>query len=193
MIIGVTGRIATGKTSLAKAFAQRGYAVFDADETYKHLLDTSVCMQKELLNEFKTLDRLVILSEVIDDNKSLERLNGITHKYVTERIYQFISENSGKNIVLDVPVPVEKGFIDITDIIIVTVASEDVQISRLMQRYSIDKEQALRRIKMQKSQADYLSIGDIILNTDKTDQGDLMTFIDMFENGENTYIKSVKD
>jgi dephospho-CoA kinase len=85
---------------------------------------------------------------------------------------------------------VEKGFIDISDIIIVTVASEDVQISRLMQRYSIDKEQALRRIKMQKSEADYLSIGDIILNTDKTDQGDLMTFIDMFE---NTYIKSVKD
>ncbi len=190
MIIGVTGRIATGKTSLAKAFVQRGYAVFDADETYKHILETSLTMQKELLNEFKTLDRLVILSEVIDDKKSLERLNGITHKYVTERIYQFISENSGKNIVLDVPVPVEKGFIDISDIIIVTVASEDVQISRLMQRYSIDKEQALRRIKMQKSQADYLSIGDIILNTDKTDQGDLMTFIDMFE---NTYIKSVKD
>ena len=190
MIIGITGQTATGKTSLAKAFAQRGYAVFDADKTYKHILNTSDCMQKELLNEFKTLDRLVILSEVIDDKKSLERLNGITHKYVTERIYEFIDENSGNNIVLDVPVPVEKGFIDITDIIIVTVASEDVQISRLMQRYGINEEQARKRIKMQKSQADYLSIGDIILNTDKTDQGDLMTFIDMFE---NTYIKSVKD
>ena len=84
----------------------------------------------------------------------------------------------------------EKGLIDINDIIIVKVASEDVQISRLMQRYGINEEQARKRIKMQKSQADYLSIGDIILNTDKTDQGDLMTFIDMFE---NTYIKSVKD
>ena len=37
MIIGITGQTATGKTSLAKAFAQRGYAVFDADKTYKHI------------------------------------------------------------------------------------------------------------------------------------------------------------
>lgn len=190
MIIGITGQTATGKTSLTKAFAQRGYAVFDADETYKHLLDTSVCMQKELLNEFNTLDRKVILSRVIDDKESLERLNAITHKYVAEKIYEFVEENSEKNIVLDVPVPVEKGFIDITDIIIVTVASKKVQLSRLMQRYGINEEQARKRIKMQKSQADYLSIGDIILNTDKTDKSDLMTFTDSFE---NTYIKVNKD
>jgi len=190
MIIGITGQTATGKTSLTEAFAQRGYAVFDADETYKHLLDTSVCMQKELLNEFNTLDRKVILSRVIDDKESLERLNAITHKYVAEKIYEFVEENSEKNIVLDVPVPVEKGFIDITDIIIVTVASKKVQLSRLMQRYGINEEQACKRIKMQKGREDYLSIGDIILNTDKTDKSDLMTFTDSFE---NTYIKVNKD
>lgn len=190
MIIGITGQTATGKSTLSNIFKKNGYLIFDADKAYNLLFTENHNMQQEILKEFNTLDKKNILKTVMHNPELLEKLNLITHKYVIHQINAFINDNKNRNIVLDVPVPVEKGFINTADIIIVTVASKEIQIARLTKRYSINKDQAVDRINMQMKWENYLEISDIILNTTDTDENDLISFIKIFE---NTYIKGNKD
>ncbi|HOD93582.1 MAG TPA: dephospho-CoA kinase [Clostridia bacterium] len=186
MIIGITGQIATGKSSLAQAFFENGFKVFDADKTYNHLLSSDTMMREEILFIFGTLDRKLLLNNVLANTELLTKLNSITHKYVITQMHKFLKENMNNNIVLDVPIPVRKGFLDLTDIKIVTCTNQDNQINRLKNRYGVNEAQAKKRIEMQMKMIDYINIGDIILNTDNTDNEDLIKFVKIFK---NTYMK----
>lgn len=182
MIIGVTGQTATGKSSLTQAFKKSGYIVFDADKEYKLLLETDIELQGELLNEFDTIDRKILLQKVLNDFILLNKLNGITHKYVFRELLIFLNSNKNKPIVLDVPIPSQKEFVDISDKIIVTVCDIALQKKRLMERYDISSLQAEDRIKMQMCFESYIKIANIVLNTQKTDEKDLLAFVRIFEN-----------
>ncbi|MFA5341147.1 MAG: dephospho-CoA kinase [Clostridia bacterium] len=189
MVIGITGQIATGKSSLSYIFSQNGFVVFDADIVYKQLFDSNQLLRQEIFNHFGSLDKKVILNKVLKNKEMVAILNTITHKYVIIEIYDFLNNNKDKNIVLDVPIPVEKGFIDLCDIIIVTTASTITQKLRLLERYGIDEQQAEDRINMQMTMNEYIKIGDIILNTDKTNRNDLNDFFNIVN---STYMNSNK-
>lgn len=182
MIIGITGQTATGKSSLAQAFKKSGYIVFDADKEYKQLLEIDVELQSELKNKFGTIDRKILLQKVLNDSTLLGKLNEITHKYVFRELLAFLDTNKNKQLLLDVPIPSEKEFIEICDKIIVTVCDIELQKKRLMERYDISSLQAEDRIKMQMCFENYIKIANIVLNTQKTDENDLLTFVRIFEN-----------
>lgn len=182
MIIGITGQTATGKSSLAQAFKKSGYIVFDADKEYKQLLELDVELQSELKNKFGTIDRKILLQKVLNDSTLLGKLNEITHKYVFRELLAFLDTNKNKQLLLDVPIPSEKEFIEICDKIIVTVCDIELQKKRLMERYDISSLQAEDRIKMQMCFENYIKIANIVLNTQKTDENDLLTFVRIFEN-----------
>lgn len=185
MIIGLTGQTGTGKSTLAEAFSKKGFLVFDADYEYKLLLENNLEMQKKIKEVFKSLDRKTILQSVSKDKKLLNELNKISHYYVRLKLDEFIENNPDKNIVLDVPIPVEEGFMDRCDLIIVTVCNKDIQIKRLLERYKTTKEEIIERINLQDSYDFYIKKGDIIINTDKTDMKDLNSIVSVIN---NTYI-----
>ena len=110
------------------------------------------------------------------------KLNEITHKYVFRELLAFLDTNKNKQLLLDVPIPSEKEFIEICDKIIVTVCDIELQKKRLMERYDISSLQAEDRIKMQMCFENYIKIANIVLNTQKTDENDLLTFVRIFEN-----------
>lgn len=182
MIIGITGQTATGKTTLSNMFRKLGYTVFDADKVYNILLKSNNNLQKELLTNFGSFDKKIILKLITDEPSLINNLNEITHKYVIKEVLNFININNGQKIVLDVPIPVEKGFLDVSQIIIVTTCHHQEQIKRLMNRYNINQIQADERISLQKPIDKYLTIADIVVNTQNTTEKELIGFIKIFEN-----------
>jgi dephospho-CoA kinase len=77
-----------------------------------------------------------------------------------------LEESKAKIVVLDAPLPVENGFLDVVDESWVVVANRDIRIKRIMERSKISSEEALARIKMQKSDEEYLKIADEVINND---------------------------
>jgi dephospho-CoA kinase len=187
MIIGITGQTGTGKSTLAGIFKNSGYKVFDADKEYTDLMNNELSLKSELMDHFGSDKRQVILNAVMDNSEQLEELNRITHKYVVKRIYEFISRNSRDDIILDVPVPVSKGFLDIVDAIIVTICDKETQVKRLSERYFISNEDAMKRIDMQMKYTEYVKLGRFILNTSFTDSNELEIFCRIFK---NTYLQT---
>lgn len=165
MIIGVTGRIATGKTTAAKILGEKGFLRVDADAIYDELRKNNKTMMGEIKARFGSSDRAVLLSKVRDDRKALQSLNDITHKYVVHEIRTTLREENYKNAVLDVPIPVEEGFLDVVDFVIVTDCKVQCQVHRIIARDGISPEKASEKVKMQMPAKDYCALGDLVIDT----------------------------
>ncbi|MCK5758964.1 MAG: dephospho-CoA kinase [Clostridiales bacterium] len=178
MVIGVTGRIATGKTTVADIFERKGFFRIDADKVYHDLKISSKKMNREIINRFGSLKHSIILANIKNDESALSDLNKITHKYVEKEIEDLVELNKKSNIILDVPVPVKKGFCDLTDFIIVTNCSRNTQINRLMKRVGETNNSTKTKINMQSDEAYYRNIGDLIIETDDLNKQDLRNIIE---------------
>jgi dephospho-CoA kinase len=174
-IIGVTGGIGSGKTTVSGVLADLGAKVINADHIARKVVargekaldELTEHFGKEILTTEGSLDRKKLGHLVFNDPKSLEFLNKITHKYIAERIIQEIEEiKSKKNteiIVLDVPIPIEHGFIDVVDTIWALKADKEFRIDRIMKRNGLTREEAISRINAQISDEEYERIADEII------------------------------
>jgi len=178
MIIGVTGRIATGKTTVANIFEKKGFFRIDADKVYNDLRKSSEIMNIEILSRFGSLDKSIILKKIKNDKSALSDLNKITHKYVVREIEKLVKVNHKNNIILDVPVPVERGFSDLADLIIVTNCNRNTQINRIMKRDGENSTSAETKVKMQSDEDYYRNLGDVIIETDAINEADLEKIIE---------------
>ena len=178
MIIGVTGRIATGKTTVADIFERKGFFRIDADKVYYDLKISSKKMNSEIIDRFGSLKNSIILENIKNDGSTLSDLNKITHTYVEKEIEKLVELNKKSNIVLDVPVPVKRGFCDLADYIIVTNCSRNTQITRVMKRVGENNHSAETKINMQSDEAYYRNLGDLIIETDDLNTEDLKKIIE---------------
>ncbi|MBN2851473.1 MAG: dephospho-CoA kinase, partial [Clostridia bacterium] len=137
MIIGVTGKIATGKSSVSSILERKGYFLFDSDVVYHRLLKENADLKKEL-TDFLGMD--IEANNEIDTGRMIKKinqenigkLNDITHKYVINEITETIRQYD--NIVIEAAIPVKIGFIDVCDKIVTTVCTPKVQLERLKKR-----------------------------------------------------------
>lgn len=178
MIIGVTGRIATGKTTVADILEQKDFFRIDADKVYHDLRISSSKMNSEIMKRFGSLKNTEILKGIKNDSNALEDLNKITHKYVEEKIENLVKNKRKNNIVLDVPVPVKRGFFDLVDYIIVTNCSRDIQIERILMRAGETPESAKTKISMQSDEIYYRGLADMVIETDTLNESDLVKIIE---------------
>ena len=174
-IIGVTGGIGSGKSTVSSALRDLGAAVIDADVLARNVTavggkafdELVMHFGREILDEKGEIDRKKLASIAFSDKEKLSELNSITHKYITEKIYDTIEiiKNSGKwdIIVIDAPLPIEKGFLDIAEEVWVVVAEREKRIKRVMDRSGYTYEEAVNRINSQPGDEEYLKIADEIL------------------------------
>jgi dephospho-CoA kinase len=177
-IIGITGGIGSGKSTVSTTLRDLGAAVVDADllaksvtasggKAFDELVDF---FGRDILGKDGEVDRQKLAEIVFRDKKMLDALNEITHKYVVEKIYDTVEllKNSGKwdVIVLDVPIPIEKGFLDLADEVWVVVADRDVRTRRIMERSGYSYEEALKRIDSQMKDDEYVKLADEVLYND---------------------------
>lgn len=169
MIVGLTGGIATGKSLVTGELRRLGAAVVDADAVAKEVVEPGKPACAEIVEAFGpgvlkpdgSIDRKKLGQVIFSDPAARERLNAITHPRIRERIKEetthLVNEGAGL-IVLDIALLIETGVRYEVDRIVVVYADPAQQVERLMQRDSVSRDEAKKRISCQmdiKEKADY--------------------------------------
>lgn len=159
-IIGLTGGIATGKSSVAKLFRRVGFRVIDADNLYKELSKPGNVLYNKLIATFSAsiigedydIDWKRLGGIVFADEGARKRLNEITHPMVREEISRQVEAGRKANegfLVLEIPLLFETGYQTMCDATVLVKTDPDTQLRRLMARDGIDRETAMRKISAQ--------------------------------------------
>ncbi|MBZ4687240.1 MAG: dephospho-CoA kinase [Clostridiales bacterium] len=180
LVIGLTGGIASGKTTVATILQELGAAVLDADEVAKKIVQKGKPAYKEII---KTFGRKVLTSDgdlnrkllgkiVFNDEEKRKKLESIIHprvkEYFLEEIQRIKEKDPQKIIVLDVPLLLESGMETLVDEVWVVAVSEELQIKRIELRDRIGRQEALKRIKAQMPLKEKLKYADRIINAEGT-------------------------
>lgn len=152
IVVGLTGSIGTGKSTVAKMFKDLGAAVFDADKiAHEALLKGSPVYEKisRLFPHAKTgsgkLDRRKIAAVVFKDASLRKKLERLIHPYVLERLRQETERSGKKILILEVPLLFETGWHRACDETVVVSADPQVVERRLVREAYTPEEIALRR------------------------------------------------
>ena len=171
MIIGITGSIACGKSTVSNYLKSKGYIVIDADKIGHEALDDDYVKEKlilafgnEILEDNK-INRQKLGELVFGSSSNLNVLNSIVHPEIRKKILEKIDTNNDKELIfIDVALLFEAKFDDLVDKIIVVYVDENTQLTRLMKRNSISKKEALSRIVSQMSPIEKAKLGDYTVN-----------------------------
>ncbi|HEX2924865.1 MAG TPA: dephospho-CoA kinase [Ruminiclostridium sp.] len=174
-ILGITGGIGSGKSTVSFILKEMGAVVIDADLISREVVKPGQRALEELTQEFGgdilddcgQLKRKVLADKVFTDDSKLRILNSIVHKYVARKIKDNVEEQLQKQtrvIVIDAPIPIKTGFLDLCDKVWTVSASMEARIERVMRRNGMTREEAVSRIRSQISDEEYISIADTVIN-----------------------------
>lgn len=179
LVIGLTGGIASGKSTVSTDLKLRGFHVIDADviarqvvepgrKAYQLLVDSFKNDIPDLLNEDKTINRAALGRAVFGNPERLRILNRITHAAVKkEMAWQLIAQYvlGAKAVVLDVPLLFESGLNLVCGKIISVSTTDDLQLKRLLARNpELSMEDARKRIASQMSTKDRNTRSDKVVH-----------------------------
>ena len=173
--IGLTGGIASGKSTVANLFRTWGAFVADADDISRHALDvgtscyeqTVAAFGRQILLPDETINRKMVASIVFSDQEALAVLNGIIHPYVHEMILadseRAFAETPQRLIVWDVPLLFETGYEKEVAKTVVVTARQSLRIQRIVARDGSTKAAALHRIRAQMPDREKVKRADIVI------------------------------
>lgn len=176
MILGVTGNIASGKSTVTRELARRGAVVIDADQLAREVVEPgSKTLQelvatfgREILGEDGRLDRNRLGRIVFADDAARERLNRIVHPAIAELSVQRLAELRDRNdvplIVYEAPLLFEAGAQTRVDKVLVVTIDPEEQLKRLMARDGWDPVAARQRIRAQMDQQEKIRRADYVLD-----------------------------
>lgn len=171
MIIGITGSIACGKSTISNYLKSKGYIVIDADKIGHEALDDDYVKEKLILAfgnailEDNKINRQKLGELVFGNSSNLNVLNSIIHPEIRKKILEKIDKNNDKELIfIDVALLFEAKFDDLVDKIIVVYVDKNTQLTRLMKRNFISKKEALSRIVSQMSPTEKAKLGDYTVN-----------------------------
>ncbi|TGO04563.1 Dephospho-CoA kinase [Serinibacter arcticus] len=174
MLVGLTGGIASGKSTLARMLAELGAQVVDADALAREVLEPGTPGLAAVVDRFGTgvldaagsLDRAALAGVVFSDEAARRDLEGIVHPAVGARFAAVVAAAAtGTVLVHDVPLLVENGLAPRYDLVVVADAPADVRLERAVAR-GLSREQAAARIAAQASDADRRAVADVLVDTD---------------------------
>lgn len=163
-IIGITGPTGAGKTTALKVLEELGGHIVDCDAVYHDLLIHSEPMKAELRQRYGdevflpdgSLDRKALGAIVFGDQKALDDLNGITHKYVGLQVDELIEkarQTEAPAIAIDAIALIESGIADRCHCTVAVTAPDEVRVRRIMAREGISEDYARSRVNAQKQES----------------------------------------
>ena len=177
--IGLTGGIASGKSTIASFFADLGVPVIDTDVIAREVVAKGAPALDEIRTEFGDevfdvdgmLDRKRMRNLVFSDDSKRRQLEGILHPRIREAALNQAEAVTDPYMIIVVPLLVESPMKEFMDRVLVVDCSEEVQLSRLLERDTENDEQARRIIAAQASRNERLAIADdVVLNDAALDQ-----------------------
>ncbi len=179
-IIGLTGGIATGKSTVSRFLSQLGAYVIDADEVAHQVTLPGSTGFLKLVEEFGdeivtpegALDRKKLGRIVFGDRKALAAVNAVVHPLVIGKIHNMLEtldRDLGARdhcvcVVLDVPLLFEAGMDKICDEVWVVAVDLEIQIKRLRERDGYSREEALSRIRSQMELEEKIARADVVID-----------------------------
>jgi dephospho-CoA kinase len=163
-VVGLTGGIASGKSTVARMFAELGATVIYADEVARQVVAPGSPSLAAIREAFGpdvflpdgTLDRAALGEQVFADPEARRRLEAITHPPILERIRQRLAESRQQAaagqpqvVILEHPLLIEAGHTDLIEGIILVVAQQSTQVARLKSEKCLTEEQAWARVRSQ--------------------------------------------
>lgn len=177
--IGLTGGIASGKSTVAGFFADLGVPVIDTDIIAREVVANGAPALEQIRDTFGekvfdddgNLDRKTMRNLVFSDANKRRQLEGILHPLIRDAVVMQVAAVTAPYMIIVVPLLVESPMKDFMDRVLVVDCSEDVQLSRLQQRDAENREQARRMIAAQASRDDRLGIADDVVVNDADLEG----------------------
>ncbi|NNF74235.1 MAG: dephospho-CoA kinase [Flavobacteriaceae bacterium] len=173
-IVGLTGGIGSGKTTVAKMFMELGVPVFFADIEAKKLMKSSKVIRRKLIQLFGNkayiddeLNRPFIASKIFNDEALLEKMNGIIHPKVVKRFQRWAAKQIMPYLISEVAILFENDSYKNYDYIITVVAKEEDRIKRLLERDDTTEEKIRAIMRNQWPDEDKIRLSDyVIVNND---------------------------
>lgn len=172
VIIGLTGSIGMGKSTVGAMFERLGVPVFDADAEVRVMQGPGGALLDAIVREFpgstgpQGVDREKLGAMVFDDKEALARLEGIVHPAVAARRQAFLIEHAGAPVVVfDIPLLFEKGGNRQVDVIVVVSAPPEVQRARVLARPGMTPEKFGRILGLQMPDAEKRARADHVIDT----------------------------
>ncbi len=173
--IGITGGIATGKSTISKMVAELGFTVIDADVVAREVVEPGMNAYrsivehfgKDILLENGAIDRKKLGEIVFHNEDKRKLLNSIVHpevrKVMLEKRDQAFQRGE-KAVFLDIPLLYESGLTWMVDVVLVVYTDEKTQLQRLMKRNHFSKDEALARIRSQMPIEDKRKRADAVID-----------------------------
>lgn len=170
MVIGLTGGIGSGKSTVAALFELMGCAVFYSDDVAREVyFDNTIKTQvvkllgKEAYVSDREIDKKYISSKIFSDTDLLHQLNAIIHPAVIERFKTFKEQNKGKLIIKETALLFEAKLEAQVDKIVLVAANDDLRIKRVMGRDGLTEEEVVRKMKAQLPQEEKITRSDVVI------------------------------
>lgn len=170
-IIGLTGNIGSGKTTVARMFEKAGMEVIDADRCARELQQPGQEGYRRMMEAFGPdyfqedgqLDRKRFGALVFADDEQRKRLNAALLPLIVQRMYALAKGAKGRFVVLDAPLLLETGMDAICNAVYLVAAEEETRIQRVMQREGIDYARAYQMAEKQIPQGKKIPLADVVI------------------------------
>ena len=170
MVVGLTGGIGSGKSTIAKAFAALGIAVFNSDEQAKALIANNAQVKKHIIAAFGEeayqngeYNRAYIAQIVFNNSEKLAILNGIVHPALAKYFNQWTKKQTSPYVLKEAAILFESGSYKDCDYIITVTAPEEVRIARVMARDHCTEAQVRARMAQQWSDAERIALSNVVI------------------------------
>jgi dephospho-CoA kinase len=177
LLVGLTGGIGSGKSTVASMLAERGAVVMDADVLARDAIAPGTpgfarvveLFGEDVLSPTGELDRARIAEVVFHDQEMRRALEAIVHPEVARRVAETVGEHGGTDhvVVLDSPLLIESGAYEGCDVVIVVRVSEGTQLTHLLER-GMDEADARARIAAQLPTQEKAALADVVLDNEGT-------------------------
>ncbi len=176
-VIGLTGGIGSGKSTVSGFLSKFGAVIIDADVVGHEVLKTNDDVRRELLATFGwqvinpggEIDRRELGEIVFSNSQSLAQLNQIMHPRIYEVVKSRLEDCRRQGVavvVLEAPLLIEADWVSLVDEVWVTVAAEPAILKRLKKKFGFSERECLARIRCQLSSEERVKLADVIIDTD---------------------------
>lgn len=158
IVVGLTGGIGSGKSTVSGMFKDLGVPVYDSDSEAKRLMTTSAELKKAIIEllgkrayDGKILNRSFIANQIFENPETLQKLNKIVHPAVRTDFLEWTEIQEAPYVIQETALIFENEAQENYDYVILVTAPEDLRLQRVMERDEASKEEVLNRMRNQMS------------------------------------------
>lgn len=179
LIIGLTGSIGTGKSTIANMFKKMAIPLIDADQIARQVVEPNEHAYEKIVEQFGneilhadgSINREVLGNIIFTDEKKRQQLNAIVHPAIRKEMLRqrdAYVEQGEECVVMDIPLLYESKLTHFVEKVLVVAVDEDVQLERILNRDKSPKEAALKRIQSQIPVAKKATLADAVIDNNGT-------------------------